>query len=63
MVGDLEQNPAFEHLAQLLARHFLGRGIRPDALEVGDASVVRAIFDLFDMRVLHRFVDILRQHG
>jgi len=63
MVGDLEQNPAFEHFAQLLARRFLGCCIRPDTLKVGDATVVRTILDLLDMRVLHCLINILRQHG
>jgi hypothetical protein len=63
MVCDLEQNPPFKYFAQLLARRLLSRGIRPDTLEVGDATIACTILDLFDMRVPHGLVDILRERG
>lgn len=63
MVGDMEQNPAFERLAQFLTTRLLSRGIRPDTLESWDAPEEGTILDLLDMRVLHRFVHIFHEHG
>jgi hypothetical protein len=59
----LEENPAFEYFAKLLAGRILIRRVLPDALEAGNAAKVSAIFDLPDLRMLHRFVEIFGKHG
>jgi hypothetical protein len=63
MIGDVQQDPPFQRVAQLTLAGFLGVRVGPEAREAGNAAEDAAIFDALIRCLSHGFFDVCGEHS